>query len=275
MKKHPSTPNKIGQILAKRTLASLFIWFSLCILIASLIIGGLYLVTEPECNPQNYYYWYQEALFVLSTVGASDIQVSGAFSWHGIVNILANFLGLMLPALFLGAIVYRLVTPNQAFIFRNKISSYHHTTKGNVAAIRFYNSTTRPIVNITYDVYARIKETKVNGKKTIKNKKLSIHGRGVWPIASDRVPFTAYIKVVDKDGNKSFITNAGEKILFDNVEEILVLVNGTLRNTSSQVYDSQTYIFPNDKSDSIWVDIDVDIDTDPKKWEGWDSFDET
>ncbi len=274
MSNHPRTPNKISQILAKRTLPGLFGWFTLCILLTSMLVGALYYITAPECNTNTYYYWLQEALLVLSTVGASDIQVSGSFSWHGIINIVANFLGLMLPALFLGAIVYRLVTPNQAFIFRNKISLYHHPEKGYVAAIRFYNSTTRPIVNVKYDVYARVIKKKKNGNEVIRNQKLDIHGSGVWPIASDRVPFTAYVKAYIS-GDKRLFCSCGEEILIDNVHEVLVLVSGTLRDTSSQVSDSKTYSFPVDISNKAFSDIDVDINTDPKKWEGWDGFDAT
>ncbi len=195
MSTHPSTPHKISQVLAKQTLPELFFWFFLCVLIASIVFGFFYYITAPESENKNYYYWLQEALLVLSTVGASDIQVSGEFSLHGLVNIVANFLGLMMPALFLGSIVYRLVTPNRAFEFRNKVSFYSHSDKGEVAAVRFYNSTTRPIVDVKYDIYARIKRKKDNEKEIIVNKKIEIIGKGVWALAGDRIPFTAYIKV--------------------------------------------------------------------------------
>ncbi len=76
-------------------------------------------------------------------------------------------------------------------------------------------------------------------------------------------------------GEKNYFYSGTDKILIDDVAEILVLVNGVLRDTSSQVFDSQTYSFPEDQSDVMWKDVDVDINTDPAKWIGWNEFDET
>lgn len=126
---HPRRLSVLGKPLANLSLFQFILIFVTIVFLISLILSSLYFLSDTHSPRRTFFFWFQQALLVLSTAGSNEVDVSSEFSWHAVFHIAANFIGLLLPALYVGIIVYRLVTPNTAFVFRNKVSIFHDEKK--------------------------------------------------------------------------------------------------------------------------------------------------
>lgn len=141
--------------------------------------------------------------------------------------------------------------------------------------VRFYNGIGRDIIDVKYQVFVRYHNDKKGIDMAVINKKLDIIGEGLWAISGDCVPFTVFVKADSLDataGSVSLISD-GNKVPIDRIKELLVVVRGNLRDTSSEVYDSKTYSFPSDVEFKKYHGVEVVYGSKPRKWNGWQQFD--
>ena len=86
------------------------------------------------------------------------------------------FCGMIVPAIFFGAFVYKLVFISEPFVFRKKVSLYQNIQNANnyILSIRLYNALLVPIADVRFRIFARIPYTARDNTKSVKNIELSL-----------------------------------------------------------------------------------------------------
>jgi len=123
IKKHPILLDRTRLFFARFNIFTLILFYFSAIFLLSLVFAALYQLTEPESQTHRFYYWFQQALAVLSTVGSSEIQASESMTLHSVIHLIASSFGLLLPALFITAVINRLLSPGKSFVFKRVATS--------------------------------------------------------------------------------------------------------------------------------------------------------
>lgn len=190
------------------------------------------------------------------------------------------------PVFLLGAFVFKLFRIDP-LTWRSKLSIESQLGgEPPVLRIRFYNSTSSPLVNLTIQVFARIRST--GEPRSVQNVELKISQGadrntrlGVfWALGRPGVPFTVSVPlglglsakdVFDKD--QIVLPDHAETIDRSRVN-LFVLTTGKSLETGVDFSSGHEYSLAEDLLLGHYAEIDVVYNDNPRTWRGWQWFEE-
>lgn len=277
---HPRTTDRVRNFLAKNSFIRLIVLYLILIVLISFVLGILYHLTSVESSV-GVMNWWLFAFLQLFDASTPNLQFSNNSSGLQIsVLIIGEILKIILPALFLGGLIFKLFIVPRVFTFRNKCSIYKRTQEGKeewVLAVRLYSSTSLEILDLNFSVYARLPRQRVTGENYTLNVQLQTRNSS-WPLAALHIPFTIYIPLNDNDiyeldQTKRLLSIQGHK--FGEELNLLILVSGTTPELGTEFIEHYWYVIPAQSHWGKFQDIAVDYsgNTPPHHWVGWKDFD--
>lgn len=218
-------------------------------------------------------FWATFQRIVLGVFGQTDDYRFDESSGLRVLEIVIGIIAMVAPALVLGAVVYKVLLLRDVLTIKQE-ASVMWTDRGYALVVRFYNSTPLTIVSCNFDVYLRQPFQRTTNARYVTNISIELE-KSEWPISQSGVPFTLRIPLEDDDYD--FESRRLKSIQRHALEEkwrLAVLVSALvpdLGTTSTEVY----WIKSTDISLGAFTEIDVDYDTDPIEWKGWQGFELT
>ena len=272
---HPKTLDVIRTYLARNSLITLVLHFLLIIIATSLIFSNILFILN---NKYSIFSFFKFCFLQLLGKDYQDEIINYSSIFQIILYSILSVLSLVLPALFFGAIVFKLFIKKGMITFRKIISVFWlPERKKNILGIRLYNSSKLLLVDITFKVFIRIKYASVDGSPQLQNIQLDILNP-VWPIALTHVPFTIQIPldendILQKNKKKQEYLTSVQKNRLGTENRILVIVKGCIPDLGTDFIETYWYSVMDDFKFGKYYDIDVDNNIHSKKWNGWINFD--
>jgi hypothetical protein len=195
------------------------------------------------------------------------------------INLAQGFLALVLPALYIGAIAFRLFLDPGVFIFRREIClqeapETYAELDGLVLAIRGYNASRMKALDLSFTAahqhWFKPEETSV-----VINHSVEIFNPR-WPMADQHVPYTFFIPLESGDvneeaGKRTLVKLQGRAV--DSRDRLVVHVSGTMPDLRGTFVERYAFDLPESVSEVPWGGVQVAYRTKSKTWDGWDGFD--
>ncbi len=271
--RHPRVTDRTRTFLATLTFPELVLGFVILIIATTLLSGFSFWVLAPK----DFFTGFADALsssfFTLIGMAPSNLdpsKIDGAFK----VAVGGVGLGsLLLPALFLGAIVFRLFVRLRVFVLRGKPLLTHTEVRGQKGwflAVRLYSSTTIVVVDIDFKIYLRMENPE---RHLLRNEEVEV-ANPTWPIADTHIPFTIYMPLREGDlsRDKRLVSVQGHAL--DNCANMVIHIRGAAPQLASEFNESHLIAVPTDLKPANFVDVDVLYDGRGVEWAGWDQFEE-
>lgn len=300
---HPIEKHKIRFYLSHMPLWGIILCFPFAYTLIALIIPSIILLTNCTIIGKKEIYELLSC-FMNTALGQNTtypmwvkpIEVYTMQIW-------LMFCGMIVPAIFFGAFVYKLVFISEPFVFRKKVSLYQNIQNANnyIFSIRLYNALLVPIADVRFRIFARIPYTARDNTKSVKNIELSLidDSKKKWPISFPFVPYTLRLpascscKPSPKYGLQDFSCTPSAIIGKDQVPmqfalkpthkknnnshqgiELVVFVEGRAPWFGMQANQFKIYnISEGDISYGYPTPIDmINYKNSPSAWDGWDNF---
>lgn len=226
--------------------------------------------------------WRDEAMALLGLdiSGSAANQGSGL---HEAVEIGQGLIALILPALYVGAIVFKLFIHPRVFVFRPKISveTRPETFKGELAddcpvlAFRVYNASKMRALDVRFLVVHQ--HWFGEGEKSVvRNIPVEVANPS-WPMADCHVPYTFFVPLeagdVTENGNGMRLLRIhGREV--GSRDRMVVHVSGTMPDVAETFVERRAFDLPEDLTDRPWGRIHLRYGGDSKSWGGWEHFDD-
>jgi hypothetical protein len=258
----------------KNSLIRLVIFFFLINVFAGLAFGVLYLIDDK--NQLTVVEWIEYSTLSLLNL-PPDIRLDLSF-WQRILRLLQAFLSVVLPSLFLGTIVFKLLVRPKIIVFQKKCSIFfNRKLNKHVISIRFYPSTPLQLVDVRVKtIFSRLRPDKLGLNIPIKSH--TVIRESSWPIASQHIPFTTYVHLeqtdVDSVGRK--LNSLQKKKFYQGGAELTVIIAGTIPQLGTEFVETYRYYLPDDiqwgKPQPIATYGDFPEGTRSEEWAGWSNF---
>ena len=121
---HPKTIDHIRNFLAKQSFITLICSYILGTVVVALFIGVLYLITDNAKNNFSFYKWCLYSFLQLYSYEIPSVKINFE-SYQGLVSVITQVLKVIFPALFLGAVIFKLFVSPRVFSFRKKCSIFY------------------------------------------------------------------------------------------------------------------------------------------------------
>ncbi|HNC14597.1 MAG TPA: hypothetical protein PLV77_01725 [Solirubrobacterales bacterium] len=270
-RKHPHVSDRLRTFMATLTFLELVLIFVLLIVASTVLLGLTFWWLAPSQLYNSYWDALGSAFFTLIGMPPGYLdpaELSGRFK---VAVGAAGLFSLLLPALFLGAIVFRLFVRLRIFVLKERPTLTRKKVRGTEGwylAIRLYSSTAILIVDIDFKVYLRMKSS--NGL-LLSNEEIRVTN-ATWPIADTHVPYTLYLPVDDGDldANEHLISLQGHDL--ETCESAIIHIRGASPQLASEVNETHTLKVPLDLSPADFGGVQVLYDGRGPDWVGWDEF---
>ena len=151
--RHPVTTGRFRALLARRSILQLLVIYFLITAASSLLFGVLYLVTDTSNDLSWLEWWFYAAIQHLNI----EPPPSTAFELNTLqsaVFLLSGAMGILLPALLLSSVVFKLFIADEQIMFSRKLWVYYDDSDGKYVLVsRWYN--TSPL--ILYDISMKLR----------------------------------------------------------------------------------------------------------------------
>jgi hypothetical protein len=270
---HPITSDRIRSLLARTKLSYIISGYVLITLIAALILALFYRIGD--ANSLDYLKWWQYSITqLLSAEPPADFSYK-LNSFQNIVFICGSILGVVLPALFFGAIVFRLFIHKNMLVFRkNMLIYFSPSRKTLVLAIVMYNSSKLRIVNGNIKIYLKRLTTELDGKLNVTN--VLVEDRPISTISYHR--YNSVIIPLDKTDvqlrEKSKYTLISVKGLrIEQNTELRLIISGSIPELGTDMVEDFSYFLPNNLQWGYRENI-IDDQPNPSKSNSWKRFED-
>lgn len=171
--KHPVLTNRFKLFLANTSLFTLVLYFVFTLICVSFSLAISYNALDSGSQYEFVEWWKFSFLQLLLT------EYESVKLFHGnILQVLLFFSGnlfaVIFPAIFLGAIVFKLIISKKVFVFRSMISLYPREDDSYYLALRLYNSTKLEIVDISFKAFLRVRHAVPGASPKLENVKLTL-----------------------------------------------------------------------------------------------------
>jgi hypothetical protein len=281
-KRHPFVRDRIREFLAHRSIVSLIFFYIFVTAMLGLCIALLWAINTTSIpidfwEELLYKWWYSFVFIYGYQPEVLDPYTIGA-SW---VSIPLSIASVILPALLLGAFVFKIFIPRQNLIvYRDKISLSEIQGKYYLLA-HCYIATNLKIINLKFDCYAR---TLV--RRNLKNIPLR-----TWPLETESpmtpmpfpmVPTRIQIPVMlnadadDQNNTIHFeyendvlsIRKAGQVEIYadqDDSCELIIIATGEIPDLAMELNETYVYRLPEDINFNEVYDIETGFDLKKKR----------
>jgi len=275
---HPVTIDHVRTFLAKRTFATLVLIYILCTTVIALFLGLAYLFTANAESNVPFYKWWLYSFLQLYDYELPTVKVNYD-SAQIILSTISQILKIILPSIFLGAVIFKFFIMPKVFTFRKKCSVFYDPDrKEMLLVVRAYSSTKLILLDAKFTPIARIpRSRKGTGKKYVESCYLK-SDLDNWAIAITHVPRTLYIPLIDGDvieqgsAKRLFRLQGNE---FEHELRLLIVISGKIPELGTEFIEHHWYTLPTDIDWSKFQEIDVSYEpsSNSRKWRGWDNFD--
>lgn len=277
-RRHPFQTNRLGTFLAKNSLLRLILYYVFLTIGLSLIIGCLYNSLDQN-NPDNSLLDWITYTFsqLLGAEPAPDFDANLSLS-QIILFWIGSAIGVLLPAVVLGTVIFKLFTGQNTFVFREAISVYTRKDKSYRLTISFYNATNLDIMAVNINAISR----RTSGKGGRRLKTLIDNPPKVWLYSNPQIPYRFHINLEPGDvvvnGEKYELVSI-KGIKMDLVNEIVVYVSGNVPDLGIDVHQVHTYRIPENVQYGKYSTLNLVEDDkpilNPKDFTGWRDFEST
>jgi hypothetical protein len=279
-KRHPQTRDRLRWLLVRLGLPGLTLAFvGLLALLAAVL--ALLLAIDGDGPGGVLTLWRDEAMALIG------LDVSGPAANEGsavreAIEIAQGLIALILPALYVGAVVFKLFVHPRVFVFRSKISvePSPETFSGELAddchvlSFRVYNASRMRALDVRFLVVHQhwIGEGE---RSIVRNIPVDVANPN-WPMADCHVPYTFFVPlepgdVAEDGGGLRLLKIHGREI--GSRDRLVVHVSGSMPDVAETFVERRAFDLPEALTDRVWGRIHLRYGTDSKTWRGWESFD--
>jgi hypothetical protein len=195
------------------------------------------------------------------------------------MQILAASMGLVLPGLFLGSVVFRLLVSPKIFVFRRMITlmeppgAFRVAAPGShVLAVRGYSATRLKLLDLRFSAIFQHDDPQQRAVRI--NRPLPVLNPR-WPLADRHVPYTLFIPLHAGD-----VTAAGKRPALRSIEQmpigptdtLVIHVSGRIPALGGEFVERHTFSPSEHVSDEAYGDVTVFYDQPSRQWRGWPGF---
>jgi hypothetical protein len=290
--RHPQTRDEFRSLLALLSFPRLLLGFLALLVIAGALIGLGYWLTGDDGDDHSYWFWWRSSVLVLAGF-ATEATQENEWDGHALFQLAGAIGGVVMPALALGIVVFKAFVRDKVFVMRSRMALLKKTDiverfpeagtdELRFLAIRLYSSTKLQVVNVAFELYARVPSTSPTGAPIITNVRLRLY-KDQWPVALPHVPYTLYspIRAADLDptGQKLEQVRAAGDSESQKLApgcDLLLIATGKHPELGSEFVESH-WFQADDLSDGRFGEIEVDS-SDRKtwlrseSWRNWENF---
>ncbi len=282
IRRHPQTKDQLRWVFVKVGIPGLVgIFVALLALLAALLALGLQL--DSARPGTGYLELWRDQLMALLYL---PIDVPDANTGSAVAQVIAvaqGLIAIVLPALYVGAVVFRLFVHPDVFVFRRTfvLMPSPETFRGeldqdgHVLAIRTYNGSRMRALDVRFDVvHQHWHET--NGGSIVRNIDLPT-ANAKWPMADRHVPFTLFVCLADgdvtaTDGCRRLRAINGREL--HPKDRLVVHVRGAMPELGQSFVERHAFDLAGVVSDAPYGGVDIKYGARSSRWSGWASFDD-
>jgi hypothetical protein len=226
--------------------------------------------------------WKDELMVLLNLPIKSPAANTGSDLVQG-VAVVGGLLALILPALYIGAVVFRLFVHPTAFVFRRSIAllSSPDTFKGeldddgHVLAIRTYNASRMRALDVRFQVVHQHWFESPEGP-IVRNIEVKLANPS-WPMADRHVPYTLFARLspgdVASQGEDPELRAINGKQIHPR-DRIVVHVLGTMPEVGETFVERHAFDLSSSVTAEPYGGVHIEYGADSKTWHGWGGFDD-
>ena len=197
------------------------------------------------------------------------------------VFVAQGLLALILPALYVAAIVFRLFMHRSVFVFRRGIALLPSPETfrgeldrdGHVLAIRTYNASRMRALDVRFRVVHQHWYEAEEGS-VVRNLPVDV-ANPTWPMADRHVPYTFFIPLHSGDlaaqGENRLEGIQGRRI--NARDRLVVHVSGTMPDLGETFVERQAFDLPDAVTEAPYVGVHIEYGANSRGWSGWPRFD--
>lgn len=279
--RHPLNRDRLRWVFAKVGIPGLIALFVLLLVSAAAILAVALTLDSSRSDAGFLVLWKEELMSLLSLPTKTPAANQGS-GLSQAVAVVGGLLSLILPALYIGAVVFRLFIHPKVFVFRRKIAleSSPVTFKeeidedGHVLAIRTYNASRMRALDVCFKVVHQ-HWFEDEGGSVVRNFNVGLANAN-WPMADRHVPYTLFVEllpgdVAAEDGHLRLLAIEGRT--FHEKDRLVVHVLGTMPELGETFVERHAFELPSAVSDESWRGIQIEYGANSRTWSGWDGFD--
>lgn len=279
-RRHPQTRDRLRFLLVRLGLPGLTAAFvGLLALFAAAL--ALVLVLDGDGSSGFFPLWRDEAMALLG-LDVGGVPANQGSTLREVVEVAQGLLALILPALFVGAVVFKLFIHPRVFVFRPKVSvepspktfSGELDADGHVLAFRAYNASKMRALDVRFLVVHQ--HWFGEGKSSVvRNIPIEVANPN-WPMADCHVPYTFFVPLEAGDVVASAQGLRLEKIHGREInprDRLIVHVSGSMPEVAETFVERRAFDLPTALTTRPWGRIHLRYGTNSRTWEGWDEFD--
>lgn len=277
---HPRSKDQLRWVFARVGLLGLVAIFVALVALAAAVLA-LILVLASARGGGFLTLWKEEGMHLLSLPVDGPAANEGSTTAQAVATA-GGFLAVILPALYIGAIVFRVFVHPRVFVFRKKLALQPNPATfrqelaedGHVLAIRTYNASRIRALDVRFQVVHQHWFQGDDGQ-VVRNIELQL-ANPVWPMADRHIPYTLFVclkaaDVAAVDGRLELRALAGREI--GPRDRLVVHVLGTTPEFGQTFVERHTFDLAESVSDDPWGGVELEYGSNSKRWQGWDRFD--
>ncbi|MGD9736603.1 MAG: hypothetical protein AB7V58_13530 [Solirubrobacterales bacterium] len=225
--------------------------------------------------------WKDELMLLLSLPVDGPAANQGGAVAQG-VALVGGALAVILSALYIGAIVFRIFVHPKVFVFRKKLALLPSPATfkgeldddGHVLAIRAYNASRMRALDVRFEVIHQ-HWIEVDDGSVVRNVQVEL-ANSTWPMADRHVPYTLFVCLrsgdVDRDADGLALRAIGGRPIAPR-DRLVVHVFGTTPELGQEFVERHAFDLATAVSDDNWKGVQLEYGSASRDWKGWDQFD--
>ena len=190
--------------------------------------------------------------------------------------------GLVIPALFLGSVIFKLLLAPRVFVFRREIALLKNPVPhdqlppgGHHLAIRLYSTTPLRLLELNCKLILRLTTT-VEDAGNVGRFRTLVPTNPTWPVGETHLPHTIRVKLdnadlVVEDEALKLVSICGYDV--QDGDQLHVLVTATVPELGSTFAETHQFAIPGSITQTTFKGIDAVEGVASHCWAGWTEFD--
>ena len=280
-RRHPQTRDRLRWIFVKVGILGLLGIFVALLVFAAAVLALALTLDSARPGAGFLELWKDELMVLLSLPIEAPAANEGSGVSQG-VAVAGGLLAVILPALYIGAVVFRLFVHPTTFVFRRTIALLPSpdTFKGeldddgHVLAIRTYNASRMRALDVRFQAVHQHWYEAPEGP-IVRNIEMELVNPN-WPMADRHVPYTVFARLCRGDvGIKAdrLELQAIKGQPLQPRDRIVVHVLGTLPELGETFVERHAFDLSDSVTDEPYGGVHIEYGADSKTWRGWAGFD--